>query len=510
MKAKQNYVETLLTPTKLETEAAFLEQRKQKLLKLDLRDDYYASGIDLESFAKEMQMLDDSTEIITLSTYSSLTFLSIFYKTEDGRYLCYNINENTMPFFEKGIFQKLSLPGHFNIKLLEETFQNCGKFNSKKMSGTSNGSGLMLKIGDRVFFMSSQAFSTLAVRAGMKGTKLNKPSLWRDLYLYERLLCQMENSKLVVRTINRKVKSRDFKESKVFAVLSDSFQSMDLSSLTGIANKLIGECTMGTTVVKKWESTHRISKLYLEFPEYGEILNKASNGMFDMIPGLLLMTSNTGDLAFTIKKTLRSPKSEYCCTQDGIIRKHSTKIDSSIVYDYLQTEYKKDIEKTVTFFVKKAKQRVYDCPLTSNREIKGNRQRCIALVRKWLKTLGLIRHIGKKRYSTIDIVITQDLNPEHPYTQYDMAQLIYQIPDIVISGPSPISLDRLEDLQSALFDLAYMSGDSAFEDADIETAETTANSTTIFEEVMESIPQPSVDFIPHEVETEEEVAIWGN
>lgn len=166
--------------------------------KLDLLEDYRATGTDLQSFIDEVYRLDATTEVIQLDTFKNVTFYSVKGKNSDGSVDCHVINMNTLRYFDAGVFRKTLLPIKHAEQLKEETASN--EQSAPKSASANLGSGLFLLIDDRIYYVSIAALTTLGIRADMKGTRLAKPSLWRDLYLYTGLINCENSAKLIIRS----------------------------------------------------------------------------------------------------------------------------------------------------------------------------------------------------------------------------------------------------------------------------------------------------------------------
>ena len=250
-----------------------------------LLDDFCESGSNLNDYMKLAKRMDTITDIISMRLDDILVW-SFIKKTAENKAKCVQISLHNRLKDEDAFQYTGSAVFCFDsTELLNELVrkEEC-MFEDLKS--------------DKRFFISDTIYKTLSARqTGLGGSFLKTPCLERDIALSRVLSeCFEEKVNAVVRT--------DGKNQKIFAMHKGRFERTSLEKLGNTASELITEYTEC-----KWSVTHSNTRILLEKPDM--------SGPNDLIPGILLITSDTGYVSSKFMYTWRRKNGQPFIIEGG-------------------------------------------------------------------------------------------------------------------------------------------------------------------------------------------------
>ena len=294
--------------------------------------------------------------------------------------------------------------------------------------------GVMFFTGNKCMFVSSKVITGRMHPFGLDGDFLQEHSFGRSLMLAERFAkCKPAERTLVIRQING-IK-------KVFSILGKNYSILPQVILMEIYEKLLIH-GMGKVTCRAWNVTHFTSTIHVEFPDKAAEF-KALYGLPDeLVPGLLLQTSDTGDSSLRIQGTWRHGDS--VSLHHEIVQKHRGAINvDEIIKDVDETifsEYTKMPETLCNLMAEDITDPTWDLNTTSGKV--KNRKLLSAIMRNASLQLNLTKAIGKKAECQLMEQLIGELDEGMAYTAYDMALHLMNAPSR-IEGLHPLKMDNL-------------------------------------------------------------------
>lgn len=299
-----------------------------------------------------------------------------------------------------------------------------------------------------LFFFTSDHIKNDMVLIGMGGSAMTEPSVERDMLL-ARLFRTNRKFTLVV-------KEDDFENKKIFGVRSGRYKPLSQHVLLDIVNELNKDKSMGETECRNWEINHFLTNLDVEFPDKAnEVLSlevesgKAnSKKLSDFlttppVPGLRLITSDTGDSSVQVMGTWRIGNSRIIT--DIVATRHSKKAEiETIIEDCRKTifsGFRMLPEKLCELTMLNITNPRWD--LSSEEGESENRNAICAVIDSVFNQLKIEKAIGKKRCKVLYDLFTETLDYTLPFTGYDVAMMILDIP-ARIQNLDKATLERLE------------------------------------------------------------------
>lgn len=303
------------------------------------------------------------------------------------------------------------------------------------------------------YFTSGNALQTMD-RFGISGECLLTPCIERDLLLAKRF-----EKDLGITAIIRQ--SEDGKFKKIFTILSDKYAHINQNVLFDIIKQIEDAGEMGKCKCYSWEISNFFTKLYIEFPKKAEELSTLYGLSTEMIPGILITTSDTGDASFSVKGTWRAKGSNSVTVHTEVKRKHSGKVDiNELIEDVTNkifVEYAKLPEALCNLMTHDITDPAWD--LKKSEGIKANQAEIENVYKTVFKRLGIVKAIGKKAEKVLRQAMVDEINPAIRYTAYDICMLIMTLPERVIF------MDKDKDISS----LQKACGQAAFINYDTDT-----------------------------------------
>lgn len=347
---------------------------------------------------------------------------------------------------------KINLPGYYtknadsifaksNVCLQKEALLKKGDFEDV-LNEMRTDNHLMIEVNGEPMFTSKSLLTTLD-RFGLKGSFLVRPSLTRDMAVMAEFVEQEKPITLIYRKAEGGIK-------KVFSILSDKYQPIDQNVIIDIIDDITDDGSLGNPVCKEWEINHFFTKIYLDFPEKARDIKNHYGKTEKFIPGICIMSSDTGDCSLKVLGTFRVGNS--LTVQDEVLHKHIGDVDvESIIKavdERIFSEYAKLPDKLCNLMLVDIGDPTAD--LTDEENQKANIQAYKEVVTNAFKELGILKAVGvKARNILLEKMIYEAAEDTH-YTAYDVCVELMRLPQRV-SG-----LASLPQLQKAVGRAPYI------------------------------------------------------
>ena len=260
--------------------------------------------------------------------------------------------------------------------------------------------------------ISEKAIGTISNRIRHGGTSFSEPGLIRDLVIASKFSKPV--SVYAVQRIDPETK-----KAKLFAVMSDKYTVIPQETVLDIIDKVKAEALkdLGRTECNNWLIDHSVTRIYLDFPDCGSDFAEEYKLPDEMVPGIMIETSDIGDSSLRLKGYFRLGgnltyvENEFTQIHTGELRM-SDVID--VVADKIFPEYRIYPEKLAKFMM---------IDITEPTMSKAARiKKMTSLYRDVSRKIGLVKAIGKKREKSLIDQLIAGINPEIDYTAYDIAQ----------------------------------------------------------------------------------------
>lgn len=422
-----------------------------------LTDDYIVTGNDYGEFKDK---LNEISKTIRYKVVNSADIALLSHRGTDATDVdrFFRLSASNIDVFENLICKvleenKINLPGHHtknadsifaksNVCLQKEALLKKGDFENV-LNEMRTDNHLMIEVNDEPMFTSKSLLTTLD-RFGLKGSFLVRPSLTRDMAVMAEFVEQEKPVTLIYRKAEGGIK-------KVFSILSDKYQPIDQNVIIDIIDDIADDGSLGKPVCKEWEIGHFFTRIYLDFPEKARDIKNHYGKTEKFIPGICIMSSDTGDCSLKVLGTFRVGNS--LTVQDEVLHKHIGDIDvKSIIKavdERIFSEYAKLPEKLCDLMLIDIGDATAD--LSSEENQKVNIQIYREVVTNAFKELGILKAVGvKARNILLEKMIFEAAEDIH-YTAYDICVELMRLPQRV-SG-----LASLPQLQKAVGRAPYIS-----------------------------------------------------
>jgi len=365
-----------------------------------LLDTWDETGTDIEKFKEYVSLIDSATRIVPIETNDLTLFAVIGASDTHIRLLTYD-EEQTM---------RRIVPPASQMKISSIMDKGVTEEFLKDIMASK----LLLRHEGAVYFTSSGLARDLGARAQISGNGLNFPTPERAAFLAHRYSSDPCRASFVVRSNI----SDGGRLHKVFALPSSTYRYIPQSTILDVMDYL--ETEMGTTECHHWHISPTITQLWLEFPE--KALDIARTYMLhdDMMPGVLLETSDTCDCAFKVIATWRLRTRNYS-RHNSFEKEHKGKF----LMEDIMTAVKDHIFTAYT----KLPQRLCDllCMDVPNP---------VDLIDLIFERTDIVGILGKRRTKQLLPLLQSEINPKASYTAYDIALRFMELPGQFESEPS--------------------------------------------------------------------------
>lgn len=385
-----------------------------------LLDTWSESGDSIEEFDKAVKELSAATRT-NLVRSCDLCLLSKSETSTPSTLHFYMLNPQSLWDVDKSGYPSLK-----RAQTKRSVFES--KNVESLLDEYENKTHLMIQMDGNVNFTSTNLPPTLGLRASLGGDAMLNPSLERDLLVAK----QLNNTDEVTAIVRHRGNAK-----KIYALLSGKYPYVPQTFMLDILNRIIADGILGTAECHHWHLDNQIGEIFIEFPDKANELTTIYGLDDELIPGLYIAKSDTGECSITVRATWRIGNS--IIVLDEFRRKHSGKID---VDDILE-----NIDKTV--FSKYTKLPEVLCDLMginiTDPAWKGlsatkfeamNKKAVEAIIKSVFKQIGLVEATTKKIEKGLFEALSEELDYSQSFTAYDIAIMIMQLPERKILGLS--------------------------------------------------------------------------
>ena len=300
------------------------------------------------------------------------------------------------------------------------------------------------------FFVSNNAFNTLAQRIDCDGKTLSHNCVERDLFLQKMMNINMVST-MVVKHFDG--------AAKVFAMMSDKYAQVPLDVLTLITDHLSKENSLGKPECLGWFIEHTKVTIIFKFEEYADDVSLAYNLPKRMVPVVTLMSSDIGECSVIAKGAWLTqygdtvPDMEY-------VREHRGKVNSQQILKEVQ---EKVFDKFTTLPERLADLMSMEvtpagCDLSSAAGQAENRKNVYDTFYWVFGKVGIANILGKTRFAELMECIDFGINETRHYDAYDIATECFSLPSQLQAylAQSNIGEGTLLKLQKAFAEVPYL------------------------------------------------------
>lgn len=314
----------------------------------------------------------------------------------------------------------------------------------------------------KVYIVSECAMNTIGQRLHYKSEYILRPSLSRDCDLMQHILYEMERDRCAVMVIRRDAEGNN----KVFSLPSTDYVMYEQKNLADFMDHVFKETAYGEPVFAGWWISNLRTELCIEFPEYGQELQRQYSLPDLLVPGIVVRTSDIGDCSLSVISTLRPDDAEYPIILGNCTRKHTNGLENST--DFLDESYAKLLEDTA--LIPEALAEFIKVPIGENLDLtlEEGRMRNVDLVMEQVtrvaRKAGLLALktntcVGQKRSAKIldDIREKVEEDTGRRYTQYDVRILLIHVPDM-LDSMHVTRVRRIQKTCAACIDTSFHAG----------------------------------------------------
>lgn len=399
----------------------------------ELTDGFFMEGTDLAELKEVIEVTNSCTQFLKMKS-GDINLLSMVgpavrdIRDKDGKLVAGDANV-----IETIYLSPMNLPtdapdntinSHMKVFRAPETMH---PLMDEWVNRTKLGIMYNERNGSQTFYYTSGSALQTMDRFGLSGEFLLTPSLVRNLAVADSFKKDLGVTAIVRSTSDGKAK-------KIFTILSEKYTHINQLVLFDIIKQIEDAGEMGECKCFKWEVSNFFTKLYVEFPKKAEELSGLYGLSREMIPGIMITTSDTGDASFAVKGTWRAKGSNSLIVNSEVKRKHIGDIDIRKIIDDISkeifAEYAKLPEALCELMAKDVTDPAWD--LKTSAGIKANQTEIENTLKTVFKRLGIVKAIGKKTEKILRQAMMDEIDPSIRYTAYDMCMLIMSLPERVV------------------------------------------------------------------------------
>lgn len=386
-----------------------------------LKDDWSLSGTDLHRFSWELEKLAAATTHRQVSP-SDVAFVPI-HRKEDGYFVCSVLKEvNVNTFYSKINDFVASDKSTHTYPTIPTTTCPFESVDEELATDSMNTNGMIMALFGKPIYISEAARGSLLARADLGGKRMNSHSLPVSLAIADGFY---EKRGMVTLAIRKD----SLGNNKIFSFLSDKYEPIPQSTILDVAKRIMSDAVMGETEVREWQMDHEFTRLYLEFPEKAEEF-ASMYGLTDVnIPGVVLMSSDTGASSFIVRGTYRSPKSSSYVMVDEVMRRHQGKtLDVNKLLEECDTTIFQNYRKLPEAMAEKIGKVVGAGDVSCSKSRTRNKEAVQSAIRGAMSELGLMKELSEGRGKKLSDALCAEVNGGQVYTEYDLAQTFLGLP----------------------------------------------------------------------------------
>ncbi len=307
------------------------------------------------------------------------------------------------------------------------------EFGRELLDELTNTTGLVAVIDDIKYIVSDIAIPTVGLRASVNGDMVSeRQNLFRDMHFADAIYAKDEKKNEKIHFVYREeeLEGASAPVRKIFAALGGAFAPVGQTILSDVADFVEREGVMGKTEVRNWSVDHQFTDLYLEFPEVAEDIAATYGVPEGIVPGIFLCTSDIGKSSIIVRGTCRLKGSTKSVLTDEVTIKHVGKITAETVMERANEEVfakLRVLPETLCSLMGESVCDYSDLDLSTSKGQQENSDIVGDLIETLAKTA--LADAGKANRTALVEALVAEINPEIPYTKYDIAVLFMGMPD---------------------------------------------------------------------------------
>jgi hypothetical protein len=401
---------------------------------INLKDNWEMSGKNFDEFVEVVSELTRITKHRKTST-AEINLLLPGYV---------NKNVARMQILEHSVLN--SFESTMSIEV-ENDFRLEKDYDKELYDESTTQTGFMLLEHGQPFYISRNALPSIYARASIGGDGMYAPSLARNVFLghslYKKGIGECGNGRHEARRtfanpddqnctlVYREIKDGSHVYRKIFFVPTEKYSPVPLMVVPEIAERICDDDVMGEPEVKYWFVNHDLVETCIVFPEIAEETADAYKNLPDQVlPGIMLRSSDTGKSCVDVKAVAFIGKSRHYITLETKKRKHTGDVDVDCLVEEANEVILENVRTLPSLLASMTENVIYEA---------GSGKAAFAKVRlaisKTIRHCGLTKIIGKKREKELKLALIAELNPDRDYTEYDVAAMIMKIGDRISDVP---------------------------------------------------------------------------
>lgn len=409
-------------------------------MEIKLNEGFSVYGSDINAFFDTLRSMDECTKLSVMST-QSIIFTGVTDTVEEIEdVVLTNFGKNGDFITQKENIEKLieKISSEDKIPVVFASNGNCFSFGSisyqnlrdrgwetELIEDVTKGSKMILKINGDLYAVSPSAVVHILNRASLGGNAFVCPSFRRLSSIAWSLL---QRDPKMVTLVTREIGNAK----TLIAMHSEKYAYIPQSILIELYDK-ISAC-MGNIKCLYWEVDHKLSSCYIEFPDVAKDFAETYNLPDEVVPGLYIRTSDSGNSSLTVYGIWRIKNRIVGADVVRQVHKGEVNIDDLIkrVDNKIFSNYRKVPEKLCELLL-------IDCPTPTD------------TIKSVFEQIDIKGVLGKKRCDELYRALCNELMATGHYTAYEIAMLIASVSDRCLG----ISNEYLMRLRNATKDAIF-------------------------------------------------------
>ena len=405
------------------------------MMNISLKDTWEMSGKNFDDFCEICSELTKITKHRKTST-AEINLLLPGYIKNGARLQV--LEHSVMTEFEKSY--SLDIENDYHLSINKE-------FDQELYDESTQQTGFLIQEHGQAFYVSRNALPSLYARASLGGDGMYAISLARNVFLghslYKKGIGECGNGRHEARRtfanpddqnctlVYREIKDGSKVYRKIFFVPTEKYSPVPLMVVPEIAERICDDDIMGQPDVKYWFVNHDIVETCIVFPEIAEETAEAYKKLPDeVLPGILLRSSDTGKSCVDVKAVAFIGKSNHYITLETKKRKHTGEVDVDALVEEANEVILENVRTLPVLLATMTENVIYEAGSG-----KANMAKVRLAISKTIKHCGLTKIVGKKREKDLKTALVAELNPDRNYTEYDVAAMIMKIGDRISDVP---------------------------------------------------------------------------
>lgn len=381
-----------------------------------LNDMWETTGTDIESFKEALDSIGKRTlveeakmdEIYFLSvsdfgagyTAVPLQADSIWRKTKSSLLLKrYDIDKD------------IYLNKEYDEETVNEAFENGLFIAASKKRLSQNKIKEMIANGSYIP-VSQKAMGTISNRISRRGNGFLSEDLIRDLAIAKKF-----DKPIPVSIVSRFDPESNIR--KIFAVMSNKYSAIPQNTIIEILEKIEaeGEADFGKAECIGWSINHSLTRIYVEFPECGKEFAETYGYPDEIIPGIMIETSDIGDCSLRVRGYYRDDATKAIFyMEDECVQMHVGDIDTEEILEMV----KMNIFAKLTWYPEHLAELMEIDIIDDSMKPAVKKRIMSSLYRKISREIGLVKAITKAKEKVLMEQLIDSINTDINYTAYDV------------------------------------------------------------------------------------------